>query len=55
MTTHIAIQKDWLLKTEEGAKYGLLIWDLSIAFDTLDPILLCRKLTIYGFDSKTCG
>ena len=29
---------------------GILLWDLSAAFDTLDPALMCDKLRIYGFD-----
>ena len=29
---------------------GVLLWDLSAAFDTLDVTLLCKKLKLYGFD-----
>ena len=32
---------------------GLLVWDLSAAFDTLDIDLLCQKLAIYGFADHT--
>jgi hypothetical protein len=48
------MQKDWLLNTEEEVKTGLLTRNLSVAFDTMDPILLSQKLAMYGFDSKTC-
>ena len=34
------------LNTEDGLKTGVLVWDLSLAFDTLDPDLLCQKLAI---------
>jgi hypothetical protein len=54
MTVHVAMQKDWLLNTEKEAKTGLLIWDLSVAFNTLDTLLPCQKLAVYGFDNKTC-
>ena len=37
------IQQDWIKNKEEGLKTGLLIWDLSAAFDTLDIDLLCKK------------
>ena len=26
------------------------MWDLSAAFDTLDPDIMCKKLSAYGFD-----
>jgi hypothetical protein len=30
---------------------GVLLWDLSAAFDTLYYEIMCRKLKISGFDS----
>ena len=54
MTAHSNMQKDWTANTEDGLITGLLIWDLSAAFDTLDPDLLISKLAIYGFDKATC-
>ena len=44
MTAHENMQKDWIANKEEGLITGILIWDLSAAFDTLDPGLLCEKL-----------
>ena len=53
MTAHSHMQKDWIINKEEGQKTGLLIWDLSAAFDTLDIDLLCKKLSLYGFSDHT--
>ena len=53
MTAHSQMQKDWINNTEKGSKTGILIWDLSAAFDTLDINLLCEKLKLYGFMEKT--
>ena len=53
MTALTEIQKKWITSTEEGQITGVLIWDLSAAFDTLDPNLLCQKLDIYGVDKKS--
>ena len=43
MTAHSNMQKDWINNSENGLKTGLLIWDLSAAFDTLDIQLLFDK------------
>jgi hypothetical protein len=51
MSAWADIQQDWATKTEAKEKTGLLLWDLSAAFDTLDVALLCEKLTLYGFDN----
>ena len=37
---HSHMQKDWIVNKEEGLKTGILIWDLSAAFNTLDIDLL---------------
>jgi hypothetical protein len=36
-------------KTEAKEKTGILLWDLTAAYDTLDTRLLCEKHKIYGF------
>ena len=53
MTAWADIQQDWATKTESKEKTGVLLWDLSAAFDTLDVALLCKKLRLYGFDVNT--
>jgi hypothetical protein len=53
MTALSSIQKDWVRSTEEGQMTGVLVWDLSAAFDTLDIDLLLKKLAIYGADETT--
>ena len=47
MTAHANMQQDWIISKEQGKKTGLLIWDLTAAFDTLDIGLLCKKLEVY--------
>ena len=44
MTAHSSMQKDWVANSDDGLITGLLVWDLSAAFDTLDPELLINKL-----------
>ena len=51
MSAWADIQQDWATKTEVNEKTGVLLWDLSAAFDTLDVTLLCKKLKLYGFDN----
>ena len=53
MTALSAMQQDWIKNTEDGLTTGILIWDLSAAFDTVDTDLLCLKLGLYGFDKKS--
>ena len=47
------MQQDWIKNKEGGLKTGVLIWDLSVAFDMLDIELLCKKLELYGFSKLT--
>ena len=35
---------------EAGKHIGLILYDLSAAFDTVEPGVLVEKLKIYGFD-----
>ena len=53
MTALTTMQKEWISSTEGGLITGILVWDLSSAFDTLDINLFLRKLTIYGADETT--
>ena len=43
MTAHEQMQTEWINNTEEGLMTGILIWDLSAAFDTIDIDLLVIK------------
>ena len=40
----------WVRASHEGKLSGVVLLDLSAAFDLVDPGLLLRKLKIYGFD-----
>ncbi len=53
MTALSAMQKDWIQNTEEGLTTGVLVWDLSSAFDTLDIDLFLKKLQLYGANQIT--
>ena len=53
MTALSSMQKEWIKNTEEGLMTGILVWDLSSAFDTLDIDLFIEKIEIYGADATT--
>ena len=53
MTALSTMQKEWMKNTEDGLMTGVLIWDLSSAFDTLDVDLFLTKLALYGSDDLT--
>ena len=53
MTAWADIQQEWALKSETSEMTVVMLWDLSAAFDTLDPEILCQKLAIYGYEIKT--
>ena len=50
MTAWADIQKQWAQNDDDRKITGVLLWDLSAAFDCLDPEILCMKLKYYGFD-----
>ena len=47
------IQLDWADKTEKKLVTGVLLWDLSAAFDTLDCEGVCRKLELFGLQPRS--
>ena len=53
MTAWQEIQLDWAVKTEQNLVTGVLLWDLSAAFDTLDCDGLCEKLAIFGLQPRS--
>ena len=44
--------QDWANKTDSKKVTGMLMWDLSAAFDTLYHEILGSKLEIYGFSEN---
>ena len=50
MTAWVEIQQDWAKNSEKKEITGVLLWDLSAAFDCLESDILCSKLQRYGFD-----
>ena len=50
MTAWADIQKQWAQNCDEKKITGVLLWDLSAAFDCLDQEILCKKLKFYGFE-----
>ena len=53
MTARQEIQLDWAMNTEQNKVTGVLLWDLSAAFDTLDCEGLCRKLALFGVKPRS--
>ena len=53
-TALIALQDTLIQNKAEGKTSGMLLWDLSAAFDTLDHEIFLDKLKIYGFDELAC-
>ena len=53
MSALAAMQQEWIENTEAKEKTGILLWDLTAAYDTIDAELLVRKLELYGFSEVT--
>ena len=53
MTAWQEIQLDWAIAAEQKLVTGVLLWDLSAAFDTLDCDGLCRKLALFGVQQRS--
>ena len=53
MSAWADMQNTWSKSTESKDITGILLWDLTAAFDTLDHKILIQKLGIYGFCQKT--
>ena len=47
-----AADHDWRRARRQGLSCGTMLFDLTAAFDTLDPELLVAKLAAYGADKK---
>ena len=50
MTASADLQEQWTKNNEDGLITGILMWDLSAAFDTIDSKIMCDKLKLYGLD-----
>ena len=53
MTAWSQLQQQWAMKNEENKVTGIMLWDLSAAFDMLDKDILCKKLALYGLDQRS--
>ena len=49
------MQKDWMKNTEDGLMTGILVWDLSSAFDTLDIDLFFKKWSFMELMTSRSG
>ena len=54
MSALTAMKKNWIKNSEDGLLTGVLIWDLSAAFNTVNTNLMVMKLKIYGFTKLSC-
>ena len=55
MTALLEFHKDWPDNTKRKEITGVLFWDLSAAFYTLNTKLMCEKLKIDGCTQNTCA
>ena len=54
MSALSAVQQQWAENKSDEKITGVMLWDLSAAFDTLDAGIFSDKLNSYGFDTKSC-
>ena len=47
MTAWTELQDKWTKNNEEGDITGIVMWDLSASFDTIDASIMCGKLKLY--------
>ena len=55
MTALASMQQEWVQNWDEKMVTGNLLWDLSVAYNTLCPRLFCEKLKVYGFNQLSCN
>ena len=53
MTALLSMYEKWVKSASVGQLSGVVLVDLSAAFDLVSPALLIHKLRIYGFDDST--
>ena len=50
MTALLSMYDKWVCAASKGQVSGVVLVDLSAAFDLVSPSLIIQKLNIYGFD-----
>ena len=53
-TALLQLYDHWLRSAAQGKVSGVVLLDLSAAFDLVDPEILIKKLKIYGLDDDFC-
>ena len=53
MTALLSMYEKWVKAASLGQLTGVVLVDLSAAFDLVSPSLLIQKLKGYGFDDST--
>ena len=53
MTALLSMYEKWVKAASVGQLSGVVLVDLSAAFDLVSPALLIHKLRVYGFDDST--